>query len=135
MSLEAQSNHLRSEMCTTKTGRRPDQLQSHEQNTSCAGVCGHRAVHWLAICRGNIWKLVRKEQERPLVDTEEDDIGADEEERVVGFIEAWKTPGVATYAFSLFFAKLVTYTKCLVFDHNFLDWIQFCSRFEGVLDA
>ncbi|KAM0061770.1 putative ABC-type glycerol 3-phosphate transporter [Helianthus debilis subsp. tardiflorus] len=40
-----------------------------------------------------------------------------EKESPVGFIEAWKIPGVAPYAFCLFFAKLVAYT--------FLYWLPF----------
>ncbi|TKY67915.1 putative glycerol-3-phosphate transporter 1 [Spatholobus suberectus] len=39
------------------------------------------------------------------------------EEKAVGFIEAWKIPGVAPFAFCLFFAKLVAYT--------FLYWLPF----------
>ncbi|GAU27577.1 hypothetical protein TSUD_271180 [Trifolium subterraneum] len=35
---------------------------------------------------------------------------AEEKEKPVGFIEAWKIPGVAPFAFCLFFAKLVAYT-------------------------
>ncbi|XP_076940954.1 putative glycerol-3-phosphate transporter 1 [Bidens hawaiensis] len=41
----------------------------------------------------------------------------DEKESPVGFIEAWKIPGVAPFAFCLFFAKLVAYT--------FLYWLPF----------
>ncbi|KAL2920454.1 putative glycerol-3-phosphate transporter 1 [Bienertia sinuspersici] len=41
----------------------------------------------------------------------------DEEEHAIGFLEAWKIPGVATYALCLFFAKLVAYT--------FLYWLPF----------
>ncbi|XP_054814226.1 putative glycerol-3-phosphate transporter 1 [Prosopis cineraria] len=40
-----------------------------------------------------------------------------EEEKAVGFIEAWKIPGVAPFALCLFFAKLVAYT--------FLYWLPF----------
>ncbi|XAR71812.1 Glycerol-3-phosphate-transporting ATPase [Bertholletia excelsa] len=40
-----------------------------------------------------------------------------EEEKAVGFVEAWKIPGVAPFAFCLFFAKLVAYT--------FLYWLPF----------
>ncbi|KAL8233121.1 hypothetical protein R6Q57_002899 [Mikania cordata] len=40
-----------------------------------------------------------------------------EKESPVGFIEAWKIPGVAPFAFCLFFAKLVAYT--------FLYWLPF----------
>ncbi|GAB2294115.1 hypothetical protein Dimus_028334 [Dionaea muscipula] len=59
-----------------------------------------------------------------MVGTETDDLGADEEERAVGFIEAWKIPGVATYAFSLFFAKLVAYT--------FLYWLPFYISYTEI---
>ncbi|KAF5731068.1 putative glycerol-3-phosphate transporter 1 [Tripterygium wilfordii] len=38
-------------------------------------------------------------------------------ENAVGFIEAWRIPGVATFAFCLFFSKLVAYT--------FLYWLPF----------
>ncbi|MBA0578267.1 putative glycerol-3-phosphate transporter 1 [Gossypium raimondii] len=38
-------------------------------------------------------------------------------EKAVGFIEAWKIPGVAPFAFCLFFAKLVAYT--------FLYWLPY----------
>lgn len=40
-----------------------------------------------------------------------------EKEPPVGFMEAWKIPGVAPFAFCLFFAKLVAYT--------FLYWLPF----------
>ncbi|KAF5947709.1 hypothetical protein HYC85_013666 [Camellia sinensis] len=40
-----------------------------------------------------------------------------EREKAVGFIEAWKIPGVAPFALCLFFAKLVAYT--------FLYWLPF----------
>ncbi|KAD5961308.1 hypothetical protein E3N88_12781 [Mikania micrantha] len=40
-----------------------------------------------------------------------------ENESAVGFVEAWKIPGVAPFAFCLFFAKLVAYT--------FLYWLPF----------
>ncbi|XP_009761024.1 putative glycerol-3-phosphate transporter 1 [Nicotiana tabacum] len=40
-----------------------------------------------------------------------------EEESAVGFIEAWRIPGVAPFALCLFFAKLVAYT--------FLYWLPF----------
>ncbi|PWA83324.1 major facilitator superfamily domain protein [Artemisia annua] len=40
-----------------------------------------------------------------------------EKESAVGFLEAWKIPGVAPFAFCLFFAKLVAYT--------FLYWLPF----------
>ncbi|OWM79454.1 hypothetical protein CDL15_Pgr022866 [Punica granatum] len=41
----------------------------------------------------------------------------EDEEKAVGFIEAWKIPGVAPFALCLFFAKLVAYT--------FLYWLPF----------
>lgn len=41
----------------------------------------------------------------------------DEDKSAVGFIEAWKIPGVAPFALCLFFAKLVAYT--------FLYWLPF----------
>ncbi|CAN0891557.1 Putative glycerol-3-phosphate transporter 1 [Linum grandiflorum] len=40
-----------------------------------------------------------------------------EEEKAVGFMEAWRIPGVAPFALCLFFAKLVAYT--------FLYWLPF----------
>ncbi|KAJ8772111.1 hypothetical protein K2173_027288 [Erythroxylum novogranatense] len=42
---------------------------------------------------------------------------SEEKEKAVGFIEAWKIPGVAPFALCLFFAKLVAYT--------FLYWLPF----------
>ncbi|GMH08782.1 hypothetical protein Nepgr_010622 [Nepenthes gracilis] len=59
----------------------------------------------------------------PLVGVEtgvETDVG----ERAVGFIEAWKIPGVAIYAFCLFFAKLVAYT--------FLYWLPFYISYTEI---
>ncbi|KAK8537786.1 hypothetical protein V6N13_096411 [Hibiscus sabdariffa] len=46
-------------------------------------------------------------------------LGSDNEikEKAVGFIEAWKIPGVAPFALCLFFAKLVAYT--------FLYWLPY----------
>lgn len=49
----------------------------------------------------------------------------DEKELPVGFIEAWKIPGVAPFAFCLFFAKLVAYT--------FLYWLPFYISHTGKL--
>lgn len=48
----------------------------------------------------------------------------DEDEKAVGFIEAWKIPGVATYALCLFFAKLVAYT--------FLYWLPFYISYTEI---
>ena len=44
-------------------------------------------------------------------------------ESAVGFIEAWKIPGVAPFALCLFFAKLVAYT--------FLYWLPFYINHTG----
>ncbi|KAM0934330.1 putative ABC-type glycerol 3-phosphate transporter [Dioscorea sansibarensis] len=43
--------------------------------------------------------------------------GIDVKEKPVGFFEAWRIPGVAPFAFCLFFSKLVAYT--------FLYWLPF----------
>ena len=48
-----------------------------------------------------------------------------EKESAVGFLEAWKIPGVAPFAFCLFFAKLVAYT--------FLYWLPFYISHTGKL--
>ncbi|EMS53513.1 Putative glycerol-3-phosphate transporter 5 [Triticum urartu] len=42
----------------------------------------------------------------------------------IGFLEAWRLPGVAEYAFCLFFSKLVAYT--------FLYWLPFYIRNNAV---
>ncbi|KAK3040067.1 hypothetical protein RJ639_027793 [Escallonia herrerae] len=57
-------------------------------------------------------KKVREEVTEPLLRSRSDD-----NESAVGFIEAWKIPGVAPFALCLFFAKLVAYT--------FLYWLPF----------
>ncbi|CAN1265363.1 Putative glycerol-3-phosphate transporter 1 [Linum perenne] len=49
--------------------------------------------------------------------------GEEEEEEAVGFIEAWRIPGVAPFALCLFFAKLVAYT--------FLYWLPFYISHTG----
>ena len=46
-------------------------------------------------------------------------------EKAVGFITAWKIPGVAPFALCLFFAKLVAYT--------FLYWLPFYISHTGML--
>lgn len=46
-------------------------------------------------------------------------------EKAVGFMEAWRIPGVAPFAFCLFFAKLVAYT--------FLYWLPFYISHTGEL--
>lgn len=42
----------------------------------------------------------------------------------IGFVEAWRLPGVVPYAFCLFFSKLVAYT--------FLYWLPFYIRHTGI---
>jgi hypothetical protein len=44
-------------------------------------------------------------------------------EKAVGFIEAWRIPGVAPFALCLFFCKLVAYT--------FLYWLPFYISHTG----
>lgn len=46
-----------------------------------------------------------------------------EKEEAVGFVQAWKIPGVAPFALCLFFAKLVAYT--------FLYWLPFYLSHTG----
>ncbi|KAK3010756.1 hypothetical protein RJ639_012870 [Escallonia herrerae] len=57
-------------------------------------------------------KKAREEVAVPLLRSRSDD-----NQSAVGFIEAWKIPGVAPFAICLFFAKLVAYT--------FLYWLPF----------
>lgn len=55
-------------------------------------------------------------------------LGSDSEvvkHKAVGFLEAWRIPGVAPYALCLFFAKLVAYT--------FLYWLPFYISHTGTL--
>ncbi|KAL3532244.1 hypothetical protein ACH5RR_005765 [Cinchona calisaya] len=67
-----------------------------------------------------------------LVDSEKSELGeeglvgsGDEGASVaIGFLEAWRLPGVAPYAFSLFFSKLVAYT--------FLYWLPFYLRHTAI---
>lgn len=59
-------------------------------------------------------KSGEEDVEAPLLSSVTEEIGV---ERAVGFIEAWKIPGVAPFALCLFFAKLVAYT--------FLYWLPF----------
>ncbi|KAK2657243.1 hypothetical protein Ddye_010295 [Dipteronia dyeriana] len=42
----------------------------------------------------------------------------------MGFLQVWRLPGVATFAFCLFFSKLLAYT--------FLYWLPFYLRHTGV---
>ncbi|KAK9724446.1 hypothetical protein RND81_05G072600 [Saponaria officinalis] len=48
----------------------------------------------------------------------------EEEQGAVGFIQAWRIPGVANYALCLFFAKLVAYT--------FLYWLPFYISYTEI---
>lgn len=65
-------------------------------------------------------------------DKEADDVGLlenvnldddDDSLSAIGFLEAWKLPGVAPFAFCLFFSKLVAYT--------FLYWLPYYLRHQG----
>ncbi|KAF9614531.1 hypothetical protein IFM89_019194 [Coptis chinensis] len=63
------------------------------------------------------------------VEREEDEVGLIQSESLdstaaIGFLEAWRLPGVAPYAFCLFFSKLVAYT--------FLYWLPFYIRHTEV---
>lgn len=51
------------------------------------------------------------------------DSETEDKKRAVGFIEAWRIPGVAPFALCLFFAKLVAYT--------FLYWLPFYVSHTG----
>lgn len=57
-------------------------------------------------------KKVGEEVTDPLLSAD-----SEHKEQAVGFIQAWKIPGVAPFAFCLFFAKLVAYT--------FLYWLPY----------
>ncbi|KAI7756537.1 hypothetical protein M8C21_008740 [Ambrosia artemisiifolia] len=60
------------------------------------------------------------------VEPEEDDdeLVAESSSTAIGFLEAWNLPGVAPFAFCLFFSKLVAYT--------FLYWLPFYIRHTAV---
>ncbi|XVF47977.1 hypothetical protein PTKIN_Ptkin03bG0153200 [Pterospermum kingtungense] len=66
---------------------------------------------------GNLQK-VESEEAGLLEDKDSDSLVA------IGFLEAWRLPGVAPFAFSLFFSKLVAYT--------FLYWLPFYIRHTAV---
>lgn len=51
---------------------------------------------------------------QPLVSSQKQD---NKHEEALSFLEAWRIPGVASYAFCLFFAKLIAYT--------FLYWLPY----------
>ncbi|GAV73901.1 MFS_1 domain-containing protein [Cephalotus follicularis] len=62
--------------------------------------------------------LLEKDNESLDLDSEADSLAA------IGFVEAWRLPGVAPFAFCLFFSKLVAYT--------FLYWLPFYIRHTAV---
>lgn len=64
----------------------------------------------------NVQKV--ESEEAKLLETDNSDSSS-----AIGFLEAWKLPGVASYAFCLFFSKLVAYT--------FLYWLPFYIRHTG----
>nr|XP_043623354.1 putative glycerol-3-phosphate transporter 5 [Erigeron canadensis] len=70
-------------------------------------------------------KLVNLRKVEP-EDNDDDDIESvsQSSSAAIGFLEAWKLPGVAPYAFCLFFSKLVAYT--------FLYWLPFYIRHTAV---
>lgn len=59
-----------------------------------------------------------EEISEPLLSTQSDD-----DKEAVGFLEAWRIPGVASFSLCLFFAKLVAYT--------FLYWLPFYISHTG----
>lgn len=70
-------------------------------------------------------EVIGIEEDRRVKDSEKDDMDApllekrqsDARDEAVGFIQAWRIPGVAPFALCLFFCKLVAYT--------FLYWLPF----------
>ncbi|XP_022749584.1 putative glycerol-3-phosphate transporter 5 [Durio zibethinus] len=66
---------------------------------------------------GNLEKV--ESEEAVLLENEDSDSLA-----AIGFLEAWRLPGVAPFAFCLFFSKLVAYT--------FLYWLPFYIRHTDV---
>lgn len=59
-------------------------------------------------------------ESQQLVATKQDVPELGRNDPAVGFLEAWRIPGVATFALCLFFSKLVAYT--------FLYWLPFYIR-------
>ncbi|KAL6898043.1 hypothetical protein ACP4OV_006639 [Aristida adscensionis] len=67
------------------------------------------------------------EEKKDVQENEEDELELEmgsQLPRAIGFLEAWRLPGVAPYAFCLFFSKLVAYT--------FLYWLPFYIRNNAV---
>ncbi|MED6187860.1 hypothetical protein PIB30_080491 [Stylosanthes scabra] len=61
-------------------------------------------------------------EEAKLIESE--DAASSDSSSAIGFLEAWQKPGVASFAFCLFFSKLVAYT--------FLYWLPFYIRHTAV---
>jgi hypothetical protein len=64
-----------------------------------------------------------KDSEKAGMDTPLLEPRSQAKEKAVGFIEAWRIPGVAPFALCLFFCKLVAYT--------FLYWLPFYISHTG----
>lgn len=62
--------------------------------------------------QGMVKSPEKEKMEEPLLECRRD-----EDDRAIGFIEAWRIPGVAPFALCLFFSKLVAYT--------FLYWLPY----------
>ncbi|KAE8705902.1 putative glycerol-3-phosphate transporter 1 [Hibiscus syriacus] len=69
---------------------------------------------------GNLEKV--ESEEAVLLENKDSDDS--DSSAAIGFLEAWKLPGVAPFAFCLFFSKLVAYT--------FLYWLPFYIRHTAV---
>ncbi|KAK2646625.1 hypothetical protein Ddye_021820 [Dipteronia dyeriana] len=70
-----------------------------------------------------------KEVEMHVEKAENEDVGllgveSSDSLKAIGFLQAWRLPGVAPFSFCLFFSKLVAYT--------FLYWLPFYLRHTGV---
>jgi len=67
----------------------------------------------------NVENLKKGEsEETKLIESDNSDTSS-----AIGFLEAWKLPGVASFAFCLFFSKLVAYT--------FLYWLPYYIKHTG----
>lgn len=71
----------------------------------------------------NVDESLRKQEAEDAVLLENVD-NVDDSLFAIGFLEAWRLPGVAPYAFCLFFSKLVAYT--------FLYWLPYYLRHTGM---
>lgn len=70
-------------------------------------------------------ELLGEEKKEVELERDEDELEMGSQlPRAIGFLEAWRLPGVAPYAFCLFFSKLVAYT--------FLYWLPFYIRNNAV---